>query len=373
MTTGPVDFAEVVGALQARAEDVARQYAPGGRLDGGRYWALCPWRGDRRVGSFHVDLTGPYAGRWAEHATGEHGDMLDLIQHVIGRSRAEAFREALAFLGIAEETDEQRAQRKRQAEAAAAARRRREAEAERVAAKKRAEAYAIWLRAEREVLGTPVEAYLSGRAIGRAAIERARPVLRYHPHLPYRHVDQDTGEVTEGVWPAMVAVIHGPAVVGQAPAFWGLHRTWLDRGADGRWGKAPVPRPKKVLGSKKAGFIRLALGASVARLYVVEGIEDGLSVLTMLPDAHVIAAVDLGNMAAIDLPAQVREVVLMRDNDPDPKIARVAEAAVVRWLGEGRAVREWTNRYGGKDVNDALRAAMGASGAAESSAEAGAA
>ena len=39
--------------------------------------------------------------------------------------------------------------------------------------------------------------------------------------------------------------------------------------------------------------------------------------LILVPCAHVIAAVDLGNIAAIDLPPQVGEVVLMRDNDPD--------------------------------------------------------
>lgn len=358
MSSGPVDFAEVIACLQARVEDVAERYAPGGRRDGGRYWALCPWRGDRKVGSFHVDFTGSYAGRWCEHATGEHGDMLDLIQRVINGSRSEAVREAMAFLGIAEETEGQRAQRRRQAEAAAADRRRREEAAAELVARKRAAAYAVWLRSDRSILGTPVEGYLLARSIGREAIGRARPVLRYHPLLPYRHVDDETGEVVEGTWPAMVAVIHGPAVPGAAPSFWGLHRTWLAE-AGGRWGKAPVPAPKKVAGTKKAGFIRLAVTAGAERLYVTEGIEDGLSVLTLVPGAAVIAAVDLGNMAAIDLPPSVREVVLMRDNDADPKVARVAEAAVMRWLGEGRAVREWTNRYGGKDVNDALRAALG--------------
>ena len=58
----------------------------------------------------------------------------------------------------------------------------------------------------------------------------------------------------------MVTAIMGPHVDGQPAAFWGAHRTWLAQEPGGRWRKAPVPKPKKVLGSVLGGYIRLWAG-----------------------------------------------------------------------------------------------------------------
>src|SRR5882757_4608566 len=68
--------------LAAQAEAVCRHYLSSGHREG-RYWLV----GDVRNTpgrSLFVRLTGPdsgkgAAGKWTDSATGEHGDLLDLI------------------------------------------------------------------------------------------------------------------------------------------------------------------------------------------------------------------------------------------------------------------------------------------------------
>lgn len=377
------EFHEVVAMLQARARDVAGTWAPGGHVDGGRYWALCPWRDDKRIGSFYVNLAGAYAGRWADHAGDPpHGDMLDLIQLAARTDRRGAFDIACRWLGLAEETPAQRDERRRRAQhdrARVAARQK--AEAERTAqdaAKKRSGAQGLWLHCKPGIAGTPVEAYLAGRGIRLAALGREPNAIRFHPALHYHHIDPETGEIFEGDWPAMVTAIYGPHVEGGAAAFWGVHRTWLARRADGSWGKAPVPKAKKVMGSLLRGYIRLWAGSGPrggkaaplararpgARVYVTEGIEDGLSLAVLMPEARVAVAGTLGNMARMELPPAVTDVVLVADNDPGRQAREAFEKAIGFHAGQGRSVRVWRNEYGGKDLNDALRAAVAMEGAA---------
>ena len=371
-------FDEIVAALQAQFEKVAEHYAPGGHRRNGKYWALNPGRADRRIGSFYIPLSGPYAGRWRDEATNEGGDMLDLIQLKLGCDRRTAVEEAKSFLGLAQETPEARKRRKeREAELE---RQRAEKDREEVERqkRKRQRAHAVWLASHERIEGTPVAAYLAGRAIGLDRLGRIPRALRYAPKLRYYWMDPATGEVFEGEYPAMVAAIHGPAQPGVRPEVIGVHRTYLEQ-VDGRWGKARVPKPKLVMGQKQGGFIRLWTGIGPrggkgaplsrapagSRIYITEGIEDGLSVAVLKPDARVIAACDLGNIGAVRLPPAIRVVVIVADNDPDPALWDVVERAMARFAAEGRTVLEpWRNHYGGKDINDALIAATRAEGAA---------
>ena len=60
--------------LLAQVDRVAQTYAPaapGSYTDKGKYFTLNPGRVDRNVGSFYVNLSGPYAGRFHDHATGQ--------------------------------------------------------------------------------------------------------------------------------------------------------------------------------------------------------------------------------------------------------------------------------------------------------------
>ena len=90
----------VAAALGARAEEVCRRYLPQGRRSG-RYWTAGDVRGARGRSLF-VRLAPPGTpGKWTDSATGEHGDLLDLIRIASGAgSLRAALAEARAFLSL---------------------------------------------------------------------------------------------------------------------------------------------------------------------------------------------------------------------------------------------------------------------------------
>lgn len=358
---------EIAALLNERAEDVARSYAPGGFVDKGIYKARCPWREDRRIGSFIVNLSGARGGRWKDFSTGEHGDMLDLIRNATGKEETRALMdEARAFLGLEGASPALIEAAKRRAEAA---RRKAESEAERAArqrAKARARALALFLDAQ-PLEGSPAAAYLRGRRVGPEHFERPPGALRFVPDLFYKHIDPETGEVFEGRLPAMAAAIHSSRLDGGPAELIGLHRTYLGQRRDGSWGKAEVPEPKKVLGEAKGGLIRIwpgrgprggvagPLSRATGRIYLAEGIEDALSVARLVPEHRVAAAISLGNFAEIALPEGISEVVICADEATKPEHVSALERAIARFAAEGRQVRVWRPRPGyGKDFNDAL-------------------
>lgn len=373
-------FNEIIDALQARPEDVARRYAPGGRRDGQRYWALNPGRDDSKIGSFYVCVAGKYVGRFRDEVTKEMGDMLDLIQLALHVDRPEALEEAKRFLGMSHETPHQRELRLRQ-ETKTRVRQEQDAAADRERVVKRhRDAQGIFLASQPDIADTPVEWYLANRAITLRDLGRAPGAIRFHPGLRYYYVDKNTGEVFEGEYPAMVAAIYEGWTKDQRPAFIGVHRTYLAQrqGGGGIWGKAPLPKAKLVFGSKKGGYIRLwtgkgargGKGAPLSRapagstLYITEGIEDGLSVAVLDPSRRVAAASDLGNISEMRLPPNISNVVIVADNDPKPEQTALIDKAVRRFRDEGRGVKVWRNTSGGKDINDALVAAKEVEGAA---------
>ena len=95
--------AELARRLARDAEAVCRYYLSNGRREG-RYWLV----GDVRNTpgrSLFVRLHGPdsgkgAAGKWTDAATGEHGDLLDLIALNRGLDLRDALDEARAFLRL---------------------------------------------------------------------------------------------------------------------------------------------------------------------------------------------------------------------------------------------------------------------------------
>lgn len=360
---------EIAEALKARTLEVAERFAPGGRVDGGRYWAFNPGRTKKKIGSFYVNLTGPYAGRFHDHATGEDGDMLDLIRISISGDARASLIEARAFLGMNDETPAQkRARLAREAEAKAR-RERAAAEAEAQVKTKRGRAHAMFISAQAELAGTPVAAYLQSRAIGLDVLPRAPGAIRYMPRCKYFETNPETGEFIEDYYPAMITAIYGPARPGrQPPAFYGIHRTYLAQDEAGVWRKAAVASPKKVFGSMKGGFIRLwsgigprgGKGAALSKapmgdhVYITEGIEDGLSMAVIKPEARVLVAISLGNFREVQLPETIRRVTIVADNDEGVQQMRLLDQAHKAFLKQGREVTIWKNTWGGKDLNDAV-------------------
>lgn len=365
---------EIKDMLLGQVEAVVDAYAPaapGSYTDKGLYFTLNPGRVDKSVGSFCVRMTGAKAGNWNDYATGGHGDILDLLALAIGKpdDMKAGFAEALLYLGL--ETESPEAKRLRENRAAQARKQREIAakndKAERV--RKARQAHGLWLSGQEKLRGTPVDQYLrQARGIDLSALGRQPRALRFHPSVYYHHMDKKTGEVVEGQWPAMLATITdargNPAAV---------HRTWLSC-TDGRWDKAPLPATKKVLGDYAGASIHMwsgigARGGKGKRLsecdphshvFITEGIEDALSCIIAVPEARVIAAISLSNLGQIVLPENVTRVTLVADRDENDQAKAALQRAIDTYWSQGRRVHLWQNGFGGKDLNDALRAAYAA-------------
>ena len=164
-----VTIDDIKDRLLAQLDAVVSRYAPpasGSHTTHGRFFTLNPGRADRTVGSFCITMGGPKAGRWNDYATGDHGDVLDLIKLAMGFSdAADAIREARAYLGLDVESPEL----KRARDAAAIKAKGARADQERAQAKRdekmRENARGLWFSAQEKIIGTPVDHYLTARGI----------------------------------------------------------------------------------------------------------------------------------------------------------------------------------------------------------------
>jgi hypothetical protein len=377
-----VSIEQIKDGLTAQIEAVVDRFAPpAGRhyRKGPYYYTLNPGRADRSVGSFVITMHGAEAGRWTDYASGQHGDLIDLIGLSLGLDATGAIKVAREFLGLDTESPDDR---RRREEAAAQAKQRR-AEEERARAdkdkRKRKAAQGLWLSAEPVLIGTPVDLYLKARGIDLAALPHQPAALRYHSACRYYHevevTDPDTGEVTlqtrHSPHPAMLAAIaRGKEIID-------CHRTYLTiNPATGLWSKPPVPDAKKVFADYTGGSIRLCgerepRGGHLklkdapqgARVFVTEGIENALSLIMIRallgqPPAFVVAAGSLWNLSNVELPAQIGRVVLAADNDGAEQARAMLDRAVAFHSKQGRAVQVWRSPVPGEDLNDALKRAL---------------
>lgn len=342
------DIRDLVRMLAARAPELARELLPAGRRDGDE-WRVGSLAGEPGR-SLAVRLSGARAGVWCDFASGEAGDALDLVAAVqFGGDKRQAVAWARRWLGLEATADPADAERRRRLTERALARSA-EPEDDAVRRQRHGAAMRMWLSAAPRIAGTPVDAYLRGRAIDLGRLGRQPRALRFHPALHCL----DAGGCR---LPAMVALI----VDGQGVPI-GVHRTWLDQDPrDGCWRKAPVEHAKKIYGQMRGGMIRLWRGASGRPLAeapdgdtvaIAEGIEDALTVALECPEWRVLAAVSAHNLPNLVLPRSIAEVVLVGQRDGEnPGVRRAREAALDRWLREGRAVREALPPESFKDWN----------------------
>ena len=307
----------IAAALGARAEAVCRHYLPHGRRQG-RYWVAGDLDGARGR-SLYVRLSGPGTpGKFTDAATGEHGDLLDIIRH---RSGAPTLRAAL---------DEARAFLARPAAPAAS-------EADTYDATEAARR--LWQRC-RAIDGSHAEAYLHARGLARCRF----PALRFHPALRYRE-----GSSVRHL-PALVAAVTGEA--GERPgdsAVLGVQRTWLDPRQPA---KAGVASPRKALGRIFGHAVRFGCPADGAPLLVGEGVETVLSLITAVPGINAAAALSAGSLGAFAPPPGVARLLVARDNDAEGE--RAAQRLARRCARAGVSVTVIVPR--GEDFNDDLLA-----------------
>lgn len=188
-------------------------------------------------------------------------------------------------------------------------------------------ALSIW-QAAKPACGTLIETYLGSRGLRLPATL----MLRFHPYL--KHPSGDS-------WPAMVALV----TRGSDDAPLAIHRTFL---ASNGTGKAAVEPQKMMLGPCRGGAVRLAELGDV--LMIGEGIETCLA--AMQETGHPAwAALSTSGLRALNLPQEVRDVIVLADGD-DPGEAAARDCAL-RWKREGRRVRI-ARPPKGMDFNDML-------------------
>lgn len=346
---------DIVADLADGIEGLCAELLPGGRRERGE-WVVDG--ADSPFGcSLGVHLRFPKRGVWKAWASGEAGDALDLVAFLkCGGDKKAAVKWAVEWLGGAPRVTPTPTLPHRGGGSD-------EGAAE--IARRSARAKAIWLEAEPSLKGTPAERYLLGRSIdlgrpdGPLAGRQPR-ALRFHPRL------YDDG-IQGKYWPALVALVN-------APAGWALHRIWLTQEGE----KAPLfdargqSQAKRSYGPKRGGLIPLWRGADGRALrdaapgsaiWLSEGIEDGLALALLTQgQERIAAAIDLGNMALLELPAQIGTVVIAAQNDPwwaesqnrGHGAATGFAKAVAHFQRQGREVRIWRAPVG-KDANDYLR------------------
>ena len=322
----PRDAFELGRRLAREAEAVCRHYLASGRREG-RYWLV----GDVRNApgrSMFVRLKGPEsgggaAGKWTDAATGEHGDLLDVIRESCGLVDFHAIAdEARRFLSLPRSNSEPSPRREHisaQAGSPEAARR----------------LFGMSLPVQR----TLVETYLRSRGI---TALRGVGSLRFHPRCYYRPDDDSPTET----WPAMIA-----RVTDLDDRITGAQRTWLD--PDGfnsvRLGKAPIDTPRRAMGDLLGNAVRFGVANDV--LAAGEGVETMLSLRCVLPTLPMAAALSANHLAAMLLPLTLRRLYIARDADAAGDAA--VTALTDRADAAGIEAIAWSPRLG--DFNEDLR------------------
>jgi len=224
------------------------------------------------------------AGKWTDAATGEHGDLLDVIRGALGLiDFADVAEEARRFLSLPHPEPELSSTRRVSA----------------VAPSGSAEAARRLFAMAQPIAGTLAESYLRNRGI---TALRDTACLRFHPRCYYRPGDHEPTEV----WPAMIA-----AVTDLSGRLTGAHRTWL--APDGS-GKAPIDTPRKAMGDLIGHGVRFGMAGEV--MAAGEGIETILSLRQVLPGMAMVSALSAAHLAAIFFPGILRRLYIVRDNDP---------------------------------------------------------
>jgi len=276
--------------LAERAEAFCRCYLSNGHRSGG-YWIVGD-TGNNRGRSLFVRLTGlPHGqgarGKWQDAATGEHGDLLDLLAAREGhRGLAETLAEARRFLG--------------NPDVAA-----RDGYIRDVPFRTRTDTSTIARRIWDE--GKPLPGSLAETYLSLRRLPPPYPAdLRFHPSLEYR--DHETGEIT--FHPALLA-----AVRDGSGGLRGIQRCWL--ASNGR--KAALDDPRRSLGHIHGHGVWLRHddpACPTRTLLIGEGVETVLSLVHFLPSAGMVATLSASHLAGFILPGWVRHLLIARDNDP---------------------------------------------------------
>lgn len=280
--------AELSERLAQNVQAVCRHYLPAGRREG-RYWMVGDVAGTpgRSLYVRLFETERGAIGNWVDAATGDHGDLVDLIRLNQRHGRlTETIGEAERFLSLppsASDDDCTSAALAKPAQAGSSTAARR------------------LFAASKPLTGSLAACYLRSRSITQVS---DLPALRFHPRCYYRP-NEDDGPGTPGAFPALIA-----AVTDTDGVQTGTHRTWLDPSGDK---KAEVASPRRAMGNILGNAVRFGTAEDV--LVVGEGIETMLSLRQVLPTMPMAAATSSAHLAAILFPPTLRRLYVARDRD----------------------------------------------------------
>jgi len=300
MTDTSHDLARRLGR---QAEAVCRHYLSAGRPEGG-YWLVGDVRnapGRSMFVRIRESANGP-PGKWTDAATGEHGDLLDVIRESCGLiDFKDVAAEARCFLSLPH-PEPQPIRRRIPVPGVSAG---------------SPDAAGRLFAMSKPIERTLADTYLRRRGI---TVLHGTGSLRFHRRCYYR---PDQHSPTE-IWPAMVA-----SVTDLSGHLTGAHRTWLDpRGfSEATLGKAPIDTPRRAMGELLGHAVRFGVANEV--MAAGEGIETMMSLRCVLPAMPMVAALSAAHLSAIRFPATLRRLYIARDLDPagDNAMAKLVDRA----------------------------------------------
>lgn len=328
---------ELAQRLAREAEAVCKHYLSNGHRSG-NYWLVGDV--DNSPGrSLYVRLEGHVsgpgaAGKWTDAATGEFGDLLDIIAYT---GRLTEFRdiadEARRFLSLP------RPERpKGIVERQSAARGSKEAA-------RRLHAMTV------PIQGTLAEHYLRHRGLANLV---GCSALRFHPNCYYR--DAANGITTQ--FPALIA-----AVTDTSGELTGVHRTWIN--PDG-FGKALVASPRRAMGHLLGSGVRFGVASDhpIMVMAAGEGLETMLSLRMVASSMPMVAGLSAGHLGALVLPQGLQRLYVAGDADAagregTGRLSQRAQALGIEVLGLRPRLGDFNDDLRRRGL-DALSEAVGA-------------
>jgi len=301
---GGQDIAVIRHHLVANMEAVCRYYVSAGRKVG-RYWIVGNIHNE--AGQSMVVRLYDTNGLWVDYATGDYGDIFDLIG---GATGIDSFKnilvEACRFLNMPDFatlphpsffiTNQRYWQREeRNSDSVQVARR--------------------LFNIAKPIKGTLAEKYLLQRGLTNLSQTHS---LRFLDRCYYAREDGK-----RLILPALIA-----AVTDEHGNITGVQRTWLSE--DGHK-NTEIPYNVKALGRIRRAAVRF--GQAKALLLVGEGIETVLSLRVALPWLPMAACLSANHLAAFDLPAGLRHLLIAQDNDPPGRQAAIRLTARAQRIG----------------------------------------
>ncbi len=314
--------------LANRVMSLAQWLLPSGKR-AGNYWQAGDAFGATGT-SLYLHLAGERAGNWRDAATGEGGDLLDLIALQNGSTLFEAMTTAQALLGNGDLSPAGAQKAKIHARDTKKA------------------AIGLWRHARPLMTdyGRHGQAYLQGRMIApqhftdlRFQQEAWVDVTNYADIPPdYPVVVRKDGRIIATL-PAIIAAVRNDA--GEMIA---VHRTFLDLNEPM---KARVAEPKRALGMITGGACWLRPQGGY--LVIAEGLETAMSLGMAFPTAAIAAGITAHHMTVMNISARFNHVLIAADNDNAGRRA----AGVLSSRLPGRRVI--TIASGRADFNDDLQ------------------